>query len=386
MCLYIYTNYQKLLADGDVESNPRPTFKVQKLTFGIYNQGDVSKFGVTAGTQCASNSLVAICWSCIKRVGVWKSWDLDNILVHGDNLHKWIGKIRSVELNELPAEVKICDRPFQAIKLKNDYGLFPHYWDTIDVLATSMSECEDIGHGVLVLVNGYTSAVIWAKSSYYLFDSHGHDSEGIMAENGTSILLMFQTTKELQKYIKKVYLNVGATRTQYEFQYIKVEKNKSDAVEIAANIVKSRHYEMRCLKRKNMDAKHQEDLNEKKKQRWKEEYGTPKQDLEKEKKRKHCKDNYSKINGTEKHEVEKENMREYSKTQQTPDKKQNKREENACSSKRSTPAQRVEKFQQSIIQGTYYICVHLFFFVSNLTFDLVLELLKKCLKIDRKVA
>ena len=345
MCLSIYTNYQKL-ADGDVESNPGPTFKVQKLTFGSYNQGDVSKFGETAGTQCASNSLVAICWSCIKRGRCLE-----------DNLHKWIGKVRSVELNELPAEVKICDRPFQAIKLKNDYGLFPHYWDTIDVLATSISECEDIGHGVLVLVNGYTFAVIWAKSSYYLFDSHGHDSEGIIAENGTSILLMFQTTKELQKYIQEVYLNVGATRTQYEFQYIKVEKNKSDAVEIVANIVKSRHYEMRCLKRKNMDAKHQEDLNEKKRQRWKEEHDTPKQDLEKEKRRKHRKDNYSKIKGTEKHEVEKGNMQEYSKTQQTPDKRHNKRKENVCSSKRSTPAQRVEKFQQSIKQGPYYICV-----------------------------
>ena len=122
VCLSMYTNHQKLVVDGDVESNPGPNFKTQKIISGTFSQGDVIRFGETAGIQCCSNSLVAICWSTIKRVGIWKSWDLDNILIQGNNLHRTIGKERSLELNELPDVVTICNRPLSVAKLGNDYG------------------------------------------------------------------------------------------------------------------------------------------------------------------------------------------------------------------------------------------------------------------------
>ena len=67
----------KLLTDGDVESNPGPTFQTLKVIQGSFHQ-DGPKFGDTAGVQCACKSLFTICWSTIKRISVWNTWDLDS--------------------------------------------------------------------------------------------------------------------------------------------------------------------------------------------------------------------------------------------------------------------------------------------------------------------
>ena len=48
ICLSLYTNYQQLLQDGDIESNPGP-FKASKVVLGSFNQGDVVRFGESAG-------------------------------------------------------------------------------------------------------------------------------------------------------------------------------------------------------------------------------------------------------------------------------------------------------------------------------------------------
>ena len=56
-----------LIIDGDIESNPGPTYVIEKAIHGLYHQGD-QRFGNTAGVQCACNSLYALCWSQIKKV------------------------------------------------------------------------------------------------------------------------------------------------------------------------------------------------------------------------------------------------------------------------------------------------------------------------------
>ena len=70
-----------LLLSGDIESNPGPvTYKIQKSVSGTFHQGH-SKFGNTSGIQCCCNALFAICFSLIKKVSIWKSWDLDYIYI-----------------------------------------------------------------------------------------------------------------------------------------------------------------------------------------------------------------------------------------------------------------------------------------------------------------
>ena len=50
---------------GDVESNPGPTYAIEKVISGSFHQGD-ARFGTTAGIQCACNSLFALCFSQVK--------------------------------------------------------------------------------------------------------------------------------------------------------------------------------------------------------------------------------------------------------------------------------------------------------------------------------
>ena len=92
-----------LLMDGDIEMNPGPdTYKIQKSVSGSFHQAH-TKFGNSAGIQCSCNALYAIFFSIIKNVSVWKSWDLDYILEHGDSLYKIVG----IHMNELPSIIEI---------------------------------------------------------------------------------------------------------------------------------------------------------------------------------------------------------------------------------------------------------------------------------------
>ena len=48
----------KLLADGDIESNPGPAYSLLKIVSGSFHQGH-PKFGHTAGVQCVCTALFA---------------------------------------------------------------------------------------------------------------------------------------------------------------------------------------------------------------------------------------------------------------------------------------------------------------------------------------
>ena len=279
------------MQDGDVESNPGP-FQVQKVIFGSFNQGDTERFGETAGIQCSCNALLAICWASIKRVSVWKTYDLDNILNLGNALYKNIGMNRSLALVELPDNVEIYEHQIQVFKLKNEYGMLSRIiFKNTDFIHESMRNCEDTGNGLLFLTNGYTFAIIWAKQNYFLFDSHSHNKEGLMADDGNSILLEFRSTNELLEYIQKVYL-CNFEEAQYELQYIKIERSEDSRDAISLYAKRLRDCERKHLKRKQNS--------------------NCKQALEAERKRK--KDYYDRIVGTEQHQVVKDRMRQYSKS------------------------------------------------------------------------
>ena len=65
--------------------------------------------------------------------------------------------------------------------------------------------------------NGYSLGVIWGKSCLYLFDSHSKNSSGNICQNGTSVLLKFETLSKLQEYVKDIYY-VGLRHEMLYFQ------------------------------------------------------------------------------------------------------------------------------------------------------------------------
>ena len=88
-----------LLLGGNIERNPgpRPSIpnKIHKTVLGNFHQGQ-AKFGYTAGIQYSCNALLAICSSIVKKVSVWKPFDLDYILENGDHIFKSAGISRAL--------------------------------------------------------------------------------------------------------------------------------------------------------------------------------------------------------------------------------------------------------------------------------------------------
>ena len=102
----------RLIIDGDIESNPGPTYVIEKVIHGSYHQGN-KRFGNTAGVQCACNSLYALCWSQIKKVNSWNTSDLDHILTEGDKLYKTLNTFDMLSVDDLPHFVKMYDQNVQ---------------------------------------------------------------------------------------------------------------------------------------------------------------------------------------------------------------------------------------------------------------------------------
>ena len=106
------------LNSGDIETNPGPTYNLEKTVHGSFRQGNSQLFGETAGIQCACNALYALCWTQIKQIFHWVRRDLDHILVEGDNLYKSLHTSDMLSVDQLPAFVKMYnhDIPIQYLR------------------------------------------------------------------------------------------------------------------------------------------------------------------------------------------------------------------------------------------------------------------------------
>ena len=51
---------------------------MKKTVLGTFHLGN-PKYGTTAGIQRTSNVFIASCFSVVKRISIWKSFDLDYI-------------------------------------------------------------------------------------------------------------------------------------------------------------------------------------------------------------------------------------------------------------------------------------------------------------------
>ena len=278
-----------LVIDGDVESNPGPGYKIQKSVSGSFHQGDV-KFGYSAGTQCSCNALYAICFSAIKKVSIWKYWDLDYILEHSDTLFVSLGIARALSMNELPTDVEIEKHMLKIEMLDNSVG--PLGQNSIFSEHVSMF---DIGNGLIFTTDGYCFSLIWSKNGVFLFDSHSRDSNGCFTDAGSSIVLSFITLFDVGKYIKTEYSKHLSNfhESQFELQYVKVTATSSAMLEISHIIKKQR----KNVKDTIYVANKYDEIKQQRSRKRAEIFGTPEHD--KIKKRVCVK--YANIKGTAKH-------------------------------------------------------------------------------------
>ena len=202
--LYLNLNmsFLKLMClpiDGDVESNPGPTYSILKVVQGSFNQANL-KFGETAGRQCACNTLFSIAWSVIRQVGLWNSSDLDFILNEGDKIYKGLHIGTFISADELPQCINIENNEIYVEKLRFHQGTILKH--SVNFLRNSYESNINNGNGFLLFINGFTLSVIWSNANFFLFDSHSRDKDGQICENGLSVLLKFRSLNAVEKYVK----------------------------------------------------------------------------------------------------------------------------------------------------------------------------------------
>ena len=261
-----------LLLDGDIESNPGPV-KIQKAVLGTFHQGH-SKFGSTSGIQCCCNALYAICFSLVKKVSIWKSWDLDYILENGDAVFKSLGMLRALSTNELPHHIMIEDNSIEIKMLTECFG----HLGQRDLFENHKINCDS--NGLIFTTGGFSFSLIWSKNSIFLFDSHSRDETGAFVSTGSSVILSFKNLIDVQHYIKAEYSKQLANfdEMQYDLQYVKVT-TKANTSAICNSINNCRKKIKKCEKyAESIGTPKHEEINKRKCKRRAELFGTPEHD------------------------------------------------------------------------------------------------------------
>ena len=170
----------RLIIDGDIESNPGPTYVIEKAIYDSYHQGD-QRFGNTAGVQCACNSLYALCWSQIKKVYSWNTSDLDHILTEGDKLYETLNTFDMLSVDDLPHFAKMYDQNVQIELLELETKL-ARLSDGDPFLRNTTPNSDNVLF--LFFMGGNTTAIMSLQNFFYVFDSHSQDERELNIPNG----------------------------------------------------------------------------------------------------------------------------------------------------------------------------------------------------------
>ena len=182
----------------------------------------------------------AICWSSIKRVSVWKSWDLNYILEQGDAMFQNINILRPLSVEELPATVRTGDHVIKVEMLANinrllgASNMFEHHKDK-DVL-------PGIGNCLIFTTHGYCFSLILANKNVYLFDPHSINKDGSFMASGSSTRFAFQSLSNVENYIKTEYVKhiQNFNETQFDLQYVNIVTEPTSIFTILSGVNEGR--------------------------------------------------------------------------------------------------------------------------------------------------
>ena len=118
------------------------------------------------------------------------------------------------------------------------------------------STCSTHRKGALLIISSYVLGIIWGRNCFYLFDSHSKDGEGNISQNGTAVLLKFDTFSNLEECIKQIYYNGQNNETLYfQIQFINVVCTHEIKEHIKGKLKSSRNLLCQKMKRERL-AKH----------------------------------------------------------------------------------------------------------------------------------
>ncbi|XP_073341488.1 uncharacterized protein [Pagrus major] len=203
--------------DGDRESatsiSVGPEIDVSSIR-GTFHQGD-ARFQ-HGGLQCMAVSLVALAKHSIDSVFLWQSGDLDKVVELGDELYTSLRESNSISgtsellcVPDLPKESVIDGQKFQF-----EYG--DYVSGDVDVVEGQLVDAgvyTTLRNGLgkmcskydtcFLTVSGTTCAIIGRNGKYAVVDSHARDADGMVDENGLSVVVYFSCLDRVFDHICK---------------------------------------------------------------------------------------------------------------------------------------------------------------------------------------
>ena len=126
----------------------------------------------------------------IKKPSIWKLWNLDYIIEQGDILFKSVGIGQPLVVNQLPINFKIENFDLNRLMLDHENHSMQ---DKNDVFENYRHLTQrNTGGGAIFTCAGFRVAIMWSKTSLFLFDSHSRNNQGFHGRNGKARLLEFR--------------------------------------------------------------------------------------------------------------------------------------------------------------------------------------------------
>ena len=320
-----------------------------------------------------------MCWTTVRKITLWKDFDLDFILHKGDKVYKDVNINRYLNVDELPTKIVIDNSHFDIFVICAEDFLGSSLLEDTDTIINTDLFFSDNVTGIILFIEGYCVSILKESNNrqvIYAFDSHSRDSEGNIVPDGSSILIKFSSIKSFWDYIVLTY---GSSSCQLVYIKTIPEENKTDTekslvkfrrsklyYENSKNKVVSRKESSRKFYQKNSaDIKvnrkrcYQENAEQKKESQKRHYQNNTEQ--KKDSRKKHYLHNTSKENEIRKKryrknaEQEKESRSKRYQTEQL--KKEESENLDLTSNIQANSIKQIENFKKTINEGPFFICV-----------------------------
>ena len=161
-----------------------------KSAQGDFNEGNAALFGNTAGKKCTCNALFSLCWSVVGKVSIWKSYDVDNILIKGDKIYQFLNKDDFLNVNESSKTIESYSNSNIDIniELQNLHERIASQGQYFIKHTIIISDAYRQGYLILVVISSFDKN--GDLSSSFLLDSNSRNDLGITTrKNGFPVLL-----------------------------------------------------------------------------------------------------------------------------------------------------------------------------------------------------
>ncbi|XP_026187397.1 uncharacterized protein LOC113145179 [Mastacembelus armatus] len=188
------------------------------------------------GVQCMAIGLVGLAKHTVSSVFSWKQYDLDKVLILGDELYAGLvdaGKITEsngyLSVSNLPKNQVIDGQQFDfdyrncvrgdvnVVESEDiDVGAQVSLHTGLEVMLHEYSTC-------LLTLCGNTCAIIHdGYGRYAVVDSHSRTATGLVAADGKSVVVYFRRFSDLENHISRLAACFGGFRKLFEIQGVKV--------------------------------------------------------------------------------------------------------------------------------------------------------------------